>query len=370
MNRLDRALGILLLLRSGSGVSARALARRFEVSLRTIYRDIDALSALGVPIYTKRGRKGGIRLLEGYFLPPVSLTQREALALLLGVTLLGSLRARPFAPDLDTAARKLIAAVPESLRQALHHARQHLGFEMLQTDIFHPATSSEEAAQRALTAEEALTASNRDADTIGEVVTTFVLAIVRQAAVTIHYSSPYRPPPVRMTVTPLGIFWDRGLWYLVGTAQDAQTLTAPPRLWRADRVLAIQERGAQRAVGATARFDIGAYLGGQWLRPAMEQWAVENPVCVRVTAGQAERLRADWYYRHAVFTPTDDGQYVMTFGETDEDTVLQLVRWLGPGAELLAPSEWRAHLRRQLNVMLDSQRDAETANDLVSDVEG
>src|SRR3954469_10782685 len=103
VNRLDRALGILLLLRSGAGISARELARRFEVSTRTIYRDIEALSALGVPVYAERGRGGGIRLLEGYFLPPVSFTQREALSLLLGVTLLGSLRGRPFAAEMETA---------------------------------------------------------------------------------------------------------------------------------------------------------------------------------------------------------------------------------------------------------------------------
>jgi predicted DNA-binding transcriptional regulator YafY len=372
MNRLDRALGILLLLRSGSRSSARELASQFEVSARTIYRDIEALSALGVPIYSERGRHGGIRLLEGYFLPPVHLTPREALALLLGVTFLGSLGAQPFTADLDTAAQKLIAAVPESLRQVLHHARQHLGFEMLHTDIFHPATSSEEAAQRRVMAGKAMAFSRPDADAVGEVVTTFVLALVRQVAVTMRYSSPYRPPPKRIAVTPLGAFWDRGYWYLVGTIQDSEALNALPRLWRADRVVAIQEleSHAERA-GTSTRFDIAAYLGGRWLQPAMQQWAGECPVRIRLTAGQAERLREDWYYRHAVLTPTGDGHYVMTFGETDEDTALQLVRWLGPGAELLAPAQWRAQLRQQLTAMADAHREgvARPENGAVDEVE-
>src|SRR5262249_41770287 len=134
MNRLDRALGILLLLRGGTAVSARWLAQRFEVSPRTIYRDVATLSALGVPLYTERGRGGGIRLLDGYFLPPVMLTQREALVLTLGLALLGSLRAKPFAADMETAGRKLAAAVPEALGRALAEIHRHIGFEMQVSD--------------------------------------------------------------------------------------------------------------------------------------------------------------------------------------------------------------------------------------------
>jgi predicted DNA-binding transcriptional regulator YafY len=61
MNRFDRMLGILLHLRGGQAVSALALARHFEVSRRTIYRDVEALSALGVPVYARRGHEGGFQ---------------------------------------------------------------------------------------------------------------------------------------------------------------------------------------------------------------------------------------------------------------------------------------------------------------------
>lgn len=71
MNRLDRALGILLWLRCRKTVSAAELAKQFEVFQRTIYRDIETLSELGIPVYAEMGRAGGFRLLDGYFLPPV-----------------------------------------------------------------------------------------------------------------------------------------------------------------------------------------------------------------------------------------------------------------------------------------------------------
>src|SRR5687768_16722034 len=105
MNRFDRALGILLHLRSGERCSAAALAARFEVSARTIYRDLDVLSALGVPVYAERGRGGGIRLMPGYFLPPITFSTEEAVSLVLAVTLLRGMAGRPFAGDLETAGR-------------------------------------------------------------------------------------------------------------------------------------------------------------------------------------------------------------------------------------------------------------------------
>src|SRR5687767_13961572 len=135
MNRFDRMLGLLLHLRGGQAVSAQALARHFEVSRRTIYRDVDALSALGMQVYARRGAEGGFQLLEGYFLPPLMFTQGEAVSLLLGLTLLHRLAARPLAREQDSAERKLLAAVPEPLRATLAKASQLVGFETGAGDI-------------------------------------------------------------------------------------------------------------------------------------------------------------------------------------------------------------------------------------------
>ena len=85
MNRFERSLGILLHLRSGKEMSASDLAQRLGVSRRTIYRDMDVLSTLGVPVYAERGHAGGFRLLEGYFLPPIMFSKGEAVALLLSL---------------------------------------------------------------------------------------------------------------------------------------------------------------------------------------------------------------------------------------------------------------------------------------------
>jgi hypothetical protein len=90
----------------------------------------------------------------------------------------------------------------------------------------------------------------------------------------------------------------------------------------------------------------------------MAEWRVNAPVVVRLASAQAGRLVGDWYYRNAAFVAEEDGRVLMTIGEADRRVVLELVRWLGPGAELLEPVAWRVALREELAVMLAEHADA------------
>jgi predicted DNA-binding transcriptional regulator YafY len=81
MNRVDRLFGLLVFLQSKRYVSAEEIAERFEISVRTVYRDVRALSEQGVPVVFEQNR--GYCILQGFFLPPVSFTTDEANALLL-----------------------------------------------------------------------------------------------------------------------------------------------------------------------------------------------------------------------------------------------------------------------------------------------
>jgi predicted DNA-binding transcriptional regulator YafY len=123
--RADRLLSILLLLQTNGRMTARDLAGRLEVSERTVYRDMDALSTAGVPVYAERGAGGGWALVDGYetHLTGLSLSEVQAVFATRPVGLLADLG---LGAASEAALLKLLAALPQGARSSAEHARQRL----------------------------------------------------------------------------------------------------------------------------------------------------------------------------------------------------------------------------------------------------
>lgn len=111
-----------------TGITVGELAERFEVSERTIHRDLDALRGAAMPVHGERGRGGGLVLDRAYDLPPVNFTAREAaVVLLLGRWAL-ELRTIPFDEPLRAALDKVRAALPTSTQRELTRLSERLQF--------------------------------------------------------------------------------------------------------------------------------------------------------------------------------------------------------------------------------------------------
>ncbi|GAA0519597.1 transcriptional regulator [Paractinoplanes deccanensis] len=210
--RADRLVSLVLLLRRHGRLTAQALARELEVSTRTVLRDIEALSAAGVPVYAERGRRGGFALLPGFRTELTGLSHDEALALLTAGAGRGE-QAFGLGPALASARRKVVDALPES----------------------HQATASD-AVRRFLVEPETDLLSRRAAT---EEVPGAVMAEVRRAVLAghrlrMHYAAAGRAPQWRV-VDPIGLVTVRDKGYLLATRAGAD------RTYRLSRVLAAEE---------------------------------------------------------------------------------------------------------------------------------
>jgi len=118
VNRVDRLLGILTILQSKKFVTAEQLASRFEISVRTVYRDIRALDEIGIPISFENNK--GYYIVQGYFLPPVTFTTEEANALALMSAIAYRFTDNSIQKHYETALQKVASVLKTSQKNSLN----------------------------------------------------------------------------------------------------------------------------------------------------------------------------------------------------------------------------------------------------------
>ncbi|PXX70794.1 putative DNA-binding transcriptional regulator YafY [Nocardia tenerifensis] len=210
--RADRLVSLVLLLRRHGRLSATALARELEVSTRTVLRDIEALSAAGIPVYAERGRHGGFALLPGFHTELTGLNHDEALALLVAGSRRGA-QAFGLGSALASGMRKVVDALPENHRTTAAGAAQRLLIDP-ETDLL----------ERRLLAETAP----------DDMVTAVRRAVFAGHKLRIHYAAVHQDPKWR-TVDPIGLVTVRDHVYLLATRSGAD------RTYRLSRILAAEE---------------------------------------------------------------------------------------------------------------------------------
>ena len=224
MTRNERLTGILLALQGGRK-SASQLAARFEVSRRTILRDVDALSQLGVPVVALPGAGGGYELSEGFWLPPLQLNVDEASLLLLALRRLGKSDDSPFGMARLTVEEKLRSVLPEPV---LHDAERQIGAITVQPPHRLEHLGHFRAVQ---------------------------LAVVNRRWLRIEYRSARRV--AGHDVLPLRLYENAGRWYVAALT----IASGDERIYRVDRIESITPIQTPSGINLDAfkpRFEVSA----------------------------------------------------------------------------------------------------------------
>jgi predicted DNA-binding transcriptional regulator YafY len=298
VNRIDRLFAITTQLQAQGRVRAADLAGIFEVSTRTIYRDIAALSEAGVPVVSLPGQ--GYGLAEGYFLPPLQLSRNEAVALLFGARLVMSRASHELAAAANQAISKIVSTIRQEAREPLRQ---------LDTIVqFWPPPDGTPS----------LHANDRQIEAL-------IAAIAHRHIIAMRYFSRTRGASTVRQVEPHRLVHADGRWYVEGYCR----LRGGIRSFRLDRIdnLEIEE---------------------ETFVPRPSDGEQSNPTRLQVRVrfhGLAARWvqeRQHWSYLSHEWSGDD---LIVTYAPSAAG---ELAPWLlgwGTAAEVLSPPEMRARIR-------------------------
>jgi predicted DNA-binding transcriptional regulator YafY len=306
-----RLLAMLLLLQAKGRARARELAEQLEVSQRTVYRDLDALSAAGVPVHAERGAAGGIVLADGYRKALTQFNEDELRALFVSgdnpLADIGITDKRPVALE------KLVGALPEAQRKAVEMARHRIYLDPRRW---------------------------KQADQPREHLATLRVAIWEDRRVRLRYSDQNRKHTERV-IDPLGLVAKAGIWYLVARSGDEM------RTFRAERILDVEE--LDERFERPAGFDLVAFWR-EWTRK-FEDGLPTYPVLIKVAPDFADNVTSYWESHILESKPHPETLLVRTIFPSEEAAVHQLVAW-GSKVEIVEPAGLRELVVKRANEVL------------------
>ncbi len=298
MNRIDRLTAILIHLQSKKVVKAEEMADRFEISLRTVYRDVRALMEAGVPIGSEAGK--GYFIVDGYHLPPVMFSQGEASAILLAGKLVERMTDASIRKEFESALIKIKAVLAEREKDHLESLESHIQvFQM-------PRQSSPPS---------------------NYFLTDIQKALVYKEVVELEYQSSQDEVTCR-EVEPIGMFYYSAGWHLIGWCRMRNDY----RDFRADRIKSL--RNTQKTFDQRNLMSLQDYL-----ETYMQSHRDLRKVIITFD-------KSIYKYRHHLYgfiSEEDLGEKVrMTFLA---DNLRWLAKWLlsfGSSAEIEEPQELKA----------------------------
>jgi len=310
--KADRLVALLLLLQSRRQCSARILAARLEVSERTIYRDVDALSAAGVPVYAQRGSSGGIVLADGYRRALTYFSEDEVRALFVsGASPLADLGLER---GLTQALEKLRGGLADVHQRAADESRSRIHLDQRRWNQPEPPR-------------ELLTALRR--------------AVWDDRRLRIRYEDRNRKSTTR-TVEPLGLVAKAGVWYLI--ARSGGEL----RSFRVERVASAQKLSER--FERPADFDLERYWAESSARFAEASRSADCVVTFRAANDALQRV--SYYWPAEIVSEGARESMVRVTFPGREVAVFQAIAW-SEVATLVEPDELREAIARRARQALE-----------------
>jgi predicted DNA-binding transcriptional regulator YafY len=305
---MDRLTAIVLLLQGGRR-TAGEIARRFEVSKRTVFRDIEALCEMGIPIVTEAGVNGGYTLMPNYSLTPLQLTFHETLLFRLALSSISQLAETPFQQERESLLAKIQALIP-----AQHHQETEQWLQALQFAI--PARTY---------------------------ATPFIEQLLEGIRLGQWFCVTYRSErrTSQQTIFPRRLYSTGGFWYCEAYSQDHQE----ERTYRVDRFL---------AVNTTQPPEHPAPLPSRlpYKHPSHPE------VRIRLTARGLLMMERNPYFSEAIQPlGEEEGLLCFRWPPAENDWLARFLLSFGPDAQVLAPPDLCRLVQQMAQEIADRYRE-------------
>jgi len=299
--RIDRMLGIIVLLLNRNKISAKKLAERFDVSVRTIYRDIEAINMAGVPIVSHAGSNGGFGIIENYRLDRQVLSIDDMTSI---ITALKGVSKSLGDNDLDNIAEKILSIVP---RDKIPNINKH--FEEVSIDIT-PWGFKEKSREYLKKLQTAIS----DCD-----VVKFLYRNMRGET-------------IRRVVEPMTMIFKGYAWYLFGYCKIRNDF----RLFRLSRMDALEI--------TNQKFERKNVLYKEYF---MQQDSALNTIEIVLKFKPEARIRVEEYFEESTVKFTSDGGMIVSVSFPEDEWVFATILSFGEVVEVVSPPNIREKIRKK-----------------------
>lgn len=320
MNRIDRLSAILTQLQSKRVVTAEDIARRFDISLRTVYRDIRALSEAGIPVSGEAGM--GYTMMEGYRLPPVMFTKEEALSLLVAEKIVQTVTDQHNSEQIESAMYKIKSVLRTSEKDVLNDLSENIAIRLPRNSLI----------------------ENPDDNVLQKILG----SIADREVIHLQYSTILKEELSERDVEPVGIYYSHENWYLIAYCQ----LRKAYRTFRLDRILAIKTTGKKFRQNHPS---LKSYLDKIQRKERLIK------VVIQVDKDIAHYLREEKYQQGFVLEEEKPEVVEMTFMVAGIYGIAHWFMKMADRAEVKEPPALAAHILWLMEKMWEKQKKEKTS---------
>jgi predicted DNA-binding transcriptional regulator YafY len=273
MSRSHRLIELMMTINTKRKFTVGELAREFNVSKRTILRDLHSLTEAGLPLYSEVGASGGYQILKERTLPPISFSENEAIAIFFAVQSLDYYKSLPFKSESISALTKFYNYLPIDVKEQINELKDRITFWIPSRELPAPHL--------------------RD----------LLMHVIKRHVVSIVYDSDQQH--TLRDIQPIGTYSMNGLWYCPAYCFKSEQI----RLFRIDRIREMVLSNNQQPKKGIKKITIHQYL------QSFDEDQAALPLVVKLTKLGVRRCESDfWLAKHLSISPDGTGQIEAKIG--------------------------------------------------------